>query len=228
MERANRLAAALDPAVLMERQGLDPDPWQAKVLRSQARRILLLCARKTGKSLVAACAALHEALYHPQALVLLLSPTLRQSQELFKKVTSFYQGPSAPMPPEQESALRMELANGSRIVSLPGKEETVRGYSGARLLVIDEAARVDDELYLAVRPMLAVSGGRLLCLSIPYGKRGFFYEEWENMGATWERVKIVATQCPRISPEFLEEARNATRALVDVNQDLRLRESHHP
>ena len=72
---------------------------------------------------------------------------------------------------------RLEFANGSRVLSLPGTERTVRGFSEVSLLVIDEAARVDDGLYYAVRPMLAVSGGRLVALSTPYGKRGWFHDE---------------------------------------------------
>lgn len=112
------------------------------------------------------------------------------------------------VPSELESASRLELQNGSRIVSLPGKEETIRGYSGVRLLVVDEAARVPDSLYYSVRPMLAVSGGRLVCLSTPFGKRGFFHQEWIE-GHGWERVKITADQCPRISKAFLEEERRS-------------------
>jgi hypothetical protein len=71
---------------------------------------------------------------------------------------------------------------------------------------VDEAARVDDALYFAVRPMLAVSGGSLMMLSTPFGKRGVFHREWEN-GEGWERYEIRATECPRISPGFLEEER---------------------
>ena len=109
-------------------------------------------------------------------------------------------------PARGESALRLELANGSRIVSLPGLEGPVRGYSGVRLLVIDEAARVSDELYYSIRPMLAVSGGSLIALSTPFGKRGWFHREYTE-GQGWEWVCIPATQCPRISPAFLEEER---------------------
>jgi hypothetical protein len=93
-------------------------------------------------------------------------------------------------------------------VSLPGKEETVRGYSGVTLLVIDEAARVADELYYSVRPMLAVSGGRLIALSTPFGKRGWWYHEWTE-GEGWERVRVTAEQCPRIPARFLAEERAA-------------------
>jgi len=184
---ASDLCYALDPALLMEQIGLSPDPWQQTLLRSSAKRQILLCCRQSGKSTTTAVLALHEALYSPPALVLLLSPSLRQSQELFRKVIATYKGIDNPVPSTLESALRLELANGSRIISLPGKEETVRGFSGVSLIVVDEASRVANELYFSVRPMLAVSGGRLVCLSTPFGKRGFFFEEWEN-GGGWERI----------------------------------------
>lgn len=103
----------------------------------------------------------------------------------------------------------MELANGSRVLSLPGKEETIRGFSGVRLLVVDEAARVPDELYFAIRPMLAVSNGRIIGLSTPYGKRGWFYEEWTHGGDAWERVEVPASRCPRIREAFLRREREA-------------------
>jgi phage FluMu gp28-like protein len=98
---------------------------------------------------------------------------------------------------DAESSLRIELANGSRIVCLPGKEQTIRGFSGVNLLVVDEAARVSEDLYQAIRPMLAVSGGRIILLSTPYGEQGFFYETWRNR-ENWHRAKVTAPECPRI------------------------------
>jgi hypothetical protein len=155
---------------------------------------------------VAGVLAVHTALYEPDSLILLLSPTLRQSQELFKKCLSLYRTADKPVSPESETALTLTLENGSRIVSLPGKEGTVRGYSGVRLLAIDEAARVPDDLYASVRPMLAVSGGRLVALSTPFGTRGWWYEAWRSE-EPWERYRITAEECPRISSEFLSEER---------------------
>ena len=207
MGLAADLAVALDPAHLAKQAGLEPDAWQMQALRSGSPRMLLNCSRQSGKSTVSAALAVHTALYQAGSLVLLLSPSLRQSQELFRKALDFYRAAAEPESPEAESALRLELANGSRIVSLPGKETTVRGYSGVRLLIVDEASRVPDELYYSVRPMLAVSGGRLLALSTPFGKRGWWHQEWEQGGDRWERVKITASECPRISPLFLEEER---------------------
>jgi hypothetical protein len=205
-EMANDLAQALDPAVFAKRCGFQPDPWQADVLRSNAQRILLNCSRQSGKSTMTALLALHTAKYQPGSLTLLLSPSQRQSQELFRKVLDAYHTIAADVPADAETLLRLELSNLSRIVALPGKEQTVRGYSGVKLLVIDEAARVPNDLYLSVRPMLAVSQGRLIALSTPFGTRGFFYEAWVSSDP-WERYEVPASQCPRIPAEFLEEER---------------------
>jgi hypothetical protein len=106
-----------------------------------------------------------------------------------------------------DNEISLAFPNGSRIVGLPGTEGTIRGFSAVSLLVVDEASRVNDDLYLATRPMLAVSAGRLWLMSTPHGKRGFFYEAWENGGEEWERIRVRADQCPRISPKFLEEER---------------------
>src|SRR5262249_42404802 len=142
------------------------------------------------------------------ALVLLLSPTLRQSGELFLKVYHLWQTLGRPVPTKRnrDNSLKLELANGSRIISLPGKQSNIVGYSAVRLLVIDEAARVPDELYFVVRPMLAVSQGRLVALSTPFGRQGWFYDEWHS-DHDWKRIRIAATDCPRIPAEFLEEER---------------------
>ncbi len=140
--------------------------------------------------------------------MLLLSPVLRQSGELFRKVTDIYFALGRPVSARAETALTLELVNGSRIVALPGGEGTIRGYSGVALLIVDEAARVPDSLYFAIRPMLSVSRGRLVALSTPFGKRGWFYEAWGG-DQEWERVRITADQCPRIEAAFLEEERLA-------------------
>lgn len=207
--RAKRRAALAPPdaLALMRRAGLEPDAWQQGVLTSEAPRALWLCSRQVGKSTCAAALALAQAVQEPGSLTLLLSPSLRQSQEIFHKVLELYRPLAAQVPAEQISAMRMTLS-GSRIISLPGTEQTIRGYSGVRLLIVDEAARVDDALYLSVRPMLSVSGGRLVALSSAWGKTGWFYEAW-TQGDAWERVTVTAYECPRIPASFLEEERVA-------------------
>jgi hypothetical protein len=167
--------------------------------------------------------------------VLVLTPSERQSSEFVRRikelhealcqprsvagqVQSFYEKQVAEagkddiyfrLPDKtRESSLQLHLDNGSRIIGLPASEGKVRVYSSVALLLIDEASRVEDNLYRAMRPMLAVSRGRLLALSTPFGKRGWFHDAWHGPG-DWERVKVTAEQCPRIPADFLAEERRA-------------------
>jgi hypothetical protein len=197
-----------DLVQLMRKLGLEPDPWQVEVLEGDHGRLLLNCCRQAGKSTVVALRGLAEALFVPCSKVLLLSRSHRQSTELFRIVVQFFHR-LGDLARHRLTAEELELTNGSRVVCLPCREETVRGYAGVTLLVIDEAARVPDDLYRAVRPMLATSGGRLLCLSTPYGRRGFFHDAWARGGADWHRIEIPAAMVPRIPAAFLEEERRA-------------------
>jgi len=202
------LNLALDPVKFAIQLGFNPDPWQVNVLSSVSKRLMLNCSRQSGKSTTASILALHRAIYFPDNLILLISPSLRQSSELFRKVG--VQLDRLKMKPKllENNKLSCIFDNKSRIVSLPSSEGTIRGYSGANLIIEDEASRVEDGLYMAIRPMLAVSNGRLILMSTPFGKRGHFYQEWSE-GEEWERIQIKAIDCPRISAEFLESERRS-------------------
>lgn len=193
--------------------GMEPDPWQIRFLRSDAKRKILNCSRQVGKSTTTAILTLHTALFEPETLSLVLAPSERQAKEFFSKVMEFYQKLGYKVSSRSERKLGLALDNGSRIEALPGTEKTIRGFSGVRLLILDEASRVPDGLYYAVRPMLAVSDGDLVMLSSPYGKRGVFYEEWHSSG-DWDRYEITALDSPRIPPMFLEEERQNLPRLV--------------
>ena len=203
-------AAAESEGVLkFARDRLDfyPDERQSEVLVSEAKRGILNCTRQWGKSTVAAVKALHRALTRDKCLVLVASPTERQSGEFLRKAEEFAQMLGIAPCGDGDNAISLLLPNGSRIVGLPGTEGTVRGFSAVSMLLIDEASRVDDGMYLALRPMLAVGDGDLWLMSTPYGKRGFFYEAWEHEGPEWTRVSVAGPDCARIKPEFLDEER---------------------
>ena len=205
---ADDLRMAYDRAAFARSLGIEPDDWQRALLRSGSERVLLNCCRQSGKSTTTGVIALHRALNRPGSLVLILAPAERQAKETFDKVAQAYHRLGHSVAPDSYRKLGMKLANGSRIEALPGSEKTIRGFSGVDLLVLDEAARVEDGLYFAVRPMLAVSGGALIMLSTPAGRRGVFFEEWTE-GAGWERYEVPAEECPRISEAFLEEERRS-------------------
>jgi hypothetical protein len=211
------LALALDPALLLEAAGLHADPWQRAFLLDNARQTLLNCSRQAGKSTVVSALALHTALFRPGSLVLLVSKSQRQSHELFRKVLQLYNAAGRPVPTVQDNQTlsRLELANGSRVVGLPGNEATIRSFSSVALLILDEAARIADDLYGSVRPMLAASQGRLVALSTPFGQRGWFYREWHHNEA-FRKVLVPWDQCPRISAGFVaQEEESLGKAWVD-------------
>lgn len=206
----------------------EPDAWQAELLRDTRRRVVACCSRQSGKSTVAAVKALHEARVKPRSLWLMIGPTLRQAQELFQKardVVEVERYRATPIDdgyadaaavkrmlalrgvtqPVEMTALRVTLQNGSRIVALPGaRPGNVRGYT-ADGVVVDEAAFCADALFSALSPMLAVRNGQLLLLSTPFGQRGFFWTAWQE--PTWARYTVTWRECPRISPEFIDQER---------------------
>ncbi len=192
-----------------KRLGLVPDAVQARVLNTETRRGVLNCTRQWGKSTVTAAKAVHHAFTKAGSLVIVVSPSSRQSGEFVRKASGFIKKLGIRPKGDGDNEISLELPNRSRIIGLPGTEATIRGFSAVSLLLVDEASRVSDDLYLAIRPMLAVSGGELWLMSTPFGKRGFFWETWERGGPEWQRIRVPAADCGRIPAAFLREERKA-------------------
>ena len=207
---APTLEDTLSPLDIAAACGLTLDPWQVDVVESDARQQLMLASRQSGKSTVASLVAIREVVTVPGSLCLLVSPTQRQSAELHRTLMGHLgrllaADADKTLPTiTAESALRLELSNGSRVVALPGSESSTRGFAACSLVIIDEAARVPDEILAAVLPTLATTNGRIIGLSTPRGRRGWFFLEYSSGGNAWKRSTVTADQCPRISKEFLE------------------------
>ncbi|MBM3738904.1 MAG: hypothetical protein FJW39_24275 [Acidobacteria bacterium] len=152
--------------------GLQPDPVQARILRAPTRGFCST-ARVNGAN----------------------PPSSPRSPSITA---------AAPLTPKPDGVNRYSLLmlNQSRAVALPGKENTIRRFSAPSLVVVDEVALVPDAVYSAVRPMLAASAtGRMILLSTPRGRRGFFYDEWTG-GQPW----LWDTRSQLFSPELLSRA----------------------
>jgi hypothetical protein len=135
-------------------------------------------------------------------MVIIIAPSEKQSIELHRKVMGAYRRLDGVPKLIKETLSEVEFENGSRILSLPSKEETIRGYSAVTLLVVDESGNVPEEMLIATEPMLATTNGRLIALGTPKGRRGWFYEAW-IAGEGWQRFSAKAHECPRIHPDFL-------------------------
>ena len=203
------LAYSLDP-VLWAREvlGYHPDPWQADLLRSRSRKIILNCSRQSGKSTTCAALGLHESIYRRPSFGLVIAPSQDQSAELMLKFDEFRSAVELPSDYlSTDTKLAVKFANNNRFLARPGSEKTARSFSAVTLLLEDEAARVSDALYNSVRPMLAVSNGRHILMSTPFGKQNHFFKIWDQERDMWQWFEVPAEQCPRITKEFLEEER---------------------
>ena len=197
-------AAALSPLEVADRSGIEPDPWQSAFL-ARTGNALLCCGRQTGKTTTVALRATHQAVAVAGTTTIITAPTLRQSQLLYAKVRAFHTALGAVVPRMvEESALRFTLSNGSQVVAVPGDGRGIRGYT-ANLVLIDEAARTHDDTFAAVAPMVATTGGPIVALSTPHGRRGFFFALWDSEDPAWARTMITSPESPRISAAWLAE-----------------------
>jgi hypothetical protein len=136
-----------------------------------------------------------------------VAPSDRQARECFAKCSAMLR---AAYPQEKwlvDGRTELMRPNGARVVAVPTKGQ-IRGFSSPKRIIIDEAAFSADEDYKAkIRPMLS-HGGKVVLLSTPFGKRGFFYDIWTS-GKGWTKFEVPASKCTHIPSEFLEEERIA-------------------
>ena len=201
------LEETLSPVKYITRVFGEPYEWQKVALNQSIKRLILLCCRQAGKSTISAGRTIHKAKHERGALNLIISPSEKQSTETVGKISDFITRDEGFPNLIKNSTFEKELPNGSRIVALPGTEKSVRGYSGPKIILFDEASRTLDETYYAATPMLTDNpDSTLILLSTPHGKRGFFWEAWEKQKG-WTKIlvkpayKLVGNKLVRDMPE---------------------------
>jgi hypothetical protein len=211
-ELADRLKGFVRPpddpvAWVQSAFGFAADHKQAEILRSEALRLILLTARQVGKSTIAALRALFLALRHRNSLILMVSPVGSQAGEILRKATYFAAELGIRVRGDGVNDQSLLLPNGSRLVARPAVPVSLRGYSQARLIIVDEAAYVKQDSFKALSPILAVGGGSLWVVSTPAGPVGHFADLWHDPDNGWEKHSITAAECPRLTPEFIDSER---------------------
>ncbi len=195
---------------IADRLGLSLDDWQRQALTTDKHDVLLLVTRQGGKGEVATLLALDKMLNDPGSTTLVVSRADRQAKRLLKRIKRRYRqlAQLSTVPATiAESQTTLELMTGSEVLAVPGSEETIRGIEAVDLLVIDEGALVDDELFGSVYPMLATTDGRCVAMSTARGRRGWFYREFEHGGPEWHRERITWERIPRFKPSYIERTR---------------------
>ncbi len=186
---------------------LSLDPWQNNVLtcvKSTSMNLCIISGRKCGKSTVVAIMAAQTALNNKNEFILIGSGVIDQAQLLFRKVKEYIFAKAKTEIVGRPTLNFIELKNGSKIFCVPIGDtgDSMRGYS-ATMIIIDEAALVPDRAWEAIEPVISVTKGRIVLLSTPQGKSGFFYKA--SVNKSYFTRQISARNCPRHSKEFLDQ-----------------------
>src|ERR1035437_3587709 len=211
MNNLREIAYRIDP-VQWVRETLDmtPAPWQETFLRSpQGASILALIARQVGKTTTAAWGIAHSMLFTPGSLSVIACPAHRQSAEAVRRVREVLIKAGAAL--EINNVYGLELKNGSRVLALPGSDDSIRGLTVDGWIVADEAARLPNDLIAALRPMRARRPqARFAVLSTAWSRTDPFWKAWASDEQSWIRLKATAeADTTLFSAEFLEQERRA-------------------
>lgn len=164
--------------------------WQVAFLDSPHKRKVLNGARQSGKSTITSAIPSHTAKYRPKSLSIVTAATERQAQQDMSRILDFMQADPAYPKIVRSSDDLIVLSNGSRIVVVPATQKSARGDSAPDVILIDEAAWVEDEVFKnGISPMLTHNAKcQFIILSTPNGRRGFFYRAFNN--PRWERYEV--------------------------------------
>ena len=159
-------------------------PYQKKVILDNSKVKILNFSRQIGKSWTAAYLATQKCLMKQNGLVIYLSTSQRAADESLKTCKKF--GDAIKVLSDgkityDSTASCITYSNGSRIMTLPGKPESCRGWT-VDLLVCDEMAfwQQPDECWQAIVPALLnkIAGGdkEIIICSTPLGKNSLFFD----------------------------------------------------
>ena len=153
----------------------------------KSKNVIIVAGRGIGKTLALAVTAL----WYVQVLsitegrpmkVVILGGSMKQAKICYNYIMEFiaelpYLNKELAKEPTQEEII---WKDGSYIMPLPASEKSIRGHH-PDLLIIDEAAQVDDEILFAAMPMTAPSPyARQIYSTTPGEGFSFIEERWEK------------------------------------------------
>jgi hypothetical protein len=190
LPEAEGLLFTLSPLHYARSLGFSPYKWQEDVLKSAHRRKVVNGARQAGKSTIVSAKPCHIARFFPGSVSLVIAATEYQAFLDMQKIGAFI-GLDRGYPGVERSSDRLiKLDNGSWIMVVPATEKAARGPSAPRLILLDEASRIEDVVYRSgVVPMLTDNPScELVSISTPNGRDGFFFRSFRN--PAWERYEV--------------------------------------
>ena len=208
MSKLRELAYQIDPVLWVRHVlGVEPTAWQMEFLRAPGgASIIALTARQAGKTTTAVWAIAFFMLFTPGSLSVIACPAQRQSGEAVRRVRQILFKLGVEL--KSDHVYGLELTNGSRVLALPGSDDSIRGLTVDGWIVADEAARLSEELIAALRPMRARRPqARFAMLSTARTRTDPFWTVWSNENPSWIRLQATADIPGLFAAEFLERER---------------------
>ena len=185
----------------------EAEPKQAEVLNHHAHRLILCCPRQWGKSTIVAIKALHYALNNPKSEILVLSDSEDHAGIIVEKIGAYAAAIEIPRRRAHGKRYSLELPNGSRIFAVAHNYSSGVGYT-ANIVIVDEAALVEDQVLSYVSRVLTRTNGRLWLIGTPRGQTGLFYAIWHDKSLNWHRVKATIEDAPYADAAFISEQKS--------------------
>ena len=206
----------------LEYVGFTPFGYQRDVINllvndshKKHRTVTVVSKRQVGKSLMAENLLLYFGINFNRTVSICISPTLNQARKLFREISDAI-ADSDIVKASNATLLELTLVNQSQILFKSAEQrDALRGYTVNGLLVIDEAAYIEDSIYYTVLPWCDVSGAPILIISTPRVRSGFFFNNYcyglegknEYYTVDWSNEKYKAELEKLLPRERLEEYR---------------------
>lgn len=206
----------------LEYVGFTPYTYQRDVINllitnsnHKHRTVTVVSKRQVGKSLMAENLLLYFGINFAHTTSICVSPTLNQARKLYKEIVEAIGG-SDIIKSSNATLLELTLMNQSQILFKSAEQrDALRGYTVNGLLVIDEAAYIEDSVYYTVLPWCDVSGAPTLIISTPRVRSGFFFNNYcyglegknEYHTIDWSDQKYKEELEKLLPPDRLEEYR---------------------
>lgn len=182
-------------------------PYQEKFIADKSKRLIFISGRQCGKTTICAIKALWKAWCFDNQTILVVSRTGRQSKVMAKKIRTFlYNCKILENDKRIFNTEQLEFNNGSIIYFLPGDPDNIRGFS-ANTIIIDEAAFISNDLFVAIEPSIMATNGDIIMISSPYRPEGYFYDAVQS--GMWSVHKVTCYDNPLINDDDIEQFRLA-------------------
>ena len=155
--------------------------WQSDVIRGVLAKgkgtiHVVKSSRQCGKSVMCESIILKYAVDLKGSFSMYLSPTIKQARKVFKEIVKAISRSSVFLK-SNESFLEITFKNGSTIAFCSAEQgENLRGYTVSGVLIVDEAAYIEDEVFDAVLPTTDIHKAPIIIVSTPRFRVGFFYD----------------------------------------------------